>query len=215
MPCFPVRLNLELFELAFHRLNRPRLSVYDPCCGSGFSLTTLGMMKQEKIECLYASDVNPACVEAAQCNTAMLTPEGLTSASEKILSNETASPERKKQLTEARTKLLPYLTNHTLRKEVFPHDILESAPQLPQKIDYIFADIPYGNLTEWTNRAGCDNPSLQFLRNIEKILSTKGIVVISGTKELKLPPDSIKNYTKIDKIRAGKRLIYMLELNSQ
>ncbi len=72
MPCFPVRLNLELFELAYHRIGNPRLSVYDPCCGSGFSLTTLGMMKQEKIEYLCASDVNPACVDAAKCNTAML-----------------------------------------------------------------------------------------------------------------------------------------------
>ncbi len=76
------------------------------------------MMKQEKIEYLCASDVNPACVEAAKCNTAMLTPEGLKSAAEKILHSETASTARKAELKDAVEKLLPYLTNPNIKAEV-------------------------------------------------------------------------------------------------
>ena len=77
MPCFPVRLNLELFERVRHAVGKERISVYDPCCGSGFSLTVLGLMRRERIEWLRGSDVNPACLEAAACNTSLLTREGL------------------------------------------------------------------------------------------------------------------------------------------
>lgn len=32
MPCFPVRLTLELFERAYRLIGKDRISLYDPCC---------------------------------------------------------------------------------------------------------------------------------------------------------------------------------------
>ena len=50
MPCFPVRLNLELFERAYHLLNKDKITVYDPCCGSKeLKIQTEQLRRIEKI----------------------------------------------------------------------------------------------------------------------------------------------------------------------
>ena len=49
MLCFPVRLTLELFGRAKEAVGRDRLRVYDPCAGSGFSLSAMGIAMQREI----------------------------------------------------------------------------------------------------------------------------------------------------------------------
>lgn len=72
MPCFPVRLTLELFERAYRLIGKDKISLYDPCCGNGFSITVLGLMCSDKLAALSGSDISPACVNAARCNASRL-----------------------------------------------------------------------------------------------------------------------------------------------
>ncbi len=110
MPCFPVRLGLELFEIAYRRLGKTKLAVYDPCCGNAFSLTVLGMMKQDKISALYGSDIAPDCVSAATCNLSLITRQGLSEARNTFLSHATVSEERRAQFLSSTEKIMSYLT---------------------------------------------------------------------------------------------------------
>ncbi len=208
MPCFPVRLGLELFERAYQRIGKEKITVYDPCCGSGFSLAVLGMVKQNKIKAIFGSDVDPHCLEAASCNMDMLTREGLLAARDKVLKNENTTESRRDQLNDSVEKLLPYFVNPAIRTTIFHHDILRASPVLPEPADYIFADIPYGMMTNWKTEGTVeDNPIQLFLSHIDPIMAQNGVLVVCGTKGLRI---SSEGYRKIEKIRVGKRLVYVL-----
>ena len=211
MPSFPVRLTLELFERAYRCIGKEKIALYDPCCGSGFSLTVLGMIEQDKIAALYGSDVEPACVEAASCNVSLVKREGLLAAREKLLSKEETSEERRSQLAGSVDRVLPYLVNPAMHTAVFRHDILDSPPSaevLPEKIDCVFADIPYGSMTEWKTAGSCPDPAQTFLENISELLSETGVLILCGTKALKIGSEGFRRRTKFS---VGKRLVYFLE----
>ncbi|MCR4905584.1 MAG: hypothetical protein K6A33_05835 [Clostridiales bacterium] len=205
MPCFPVRLTLELFGRAKEAVGRDRLRVYDPCAGSGYSLSAMGLANQRDIEAIYASDVDPACVEAARCNTSLFTREGLADA-RKRLAERGASAERLAQYDEAVEKILPSLADTPPRVTVFRHDILLSAPDLPEKIDFLFADLPYGIMTEWQTD-GASDPTERFFANVVPLLAPGGVLAVAGRKDLRPPAGS---FQKLDRISAGHRLVWLL-----
>ncbi len=210
MPCFPVRLNIELFERAYRLINKDKINIYDPCCGSAFSLTVLGMMCQPKINCLYGSDINENCIEAARCNMSLIKKEGLLKSTNKFLSEKSATPQRRIELEKSIEKLMPYLVNPEIRFDIFSHDILVNSPDINEKIDYVFADIPYGTMTDWeSDEFLSDKPVDSLLHNIVPILNNNSIVTICGTKDIKIKSDIFR---RVCKIKAGKRLIYMLQL---
>lgn len=167
------------------------------------------MVCQSKISRIYGSDIDQTCLDGAQCNTEMLTEEGLRSAADRLLRDKVTTPERRRQLTEAVEKLLPYLVNPRIQAKIFPHDILSAPPELPEKADYIFSDIPYGIMTDWQIK-GSENsdPVTLFLSHIVPVMSENGILAVCGSKELKIQTEQLR---RIEKIRAGKRLIYLLK----
>ena len=103
---------------------------------------------QNKISSQYGSDIDPNCLEAASCNTAMLTREGMLAARDKFLRNERTTDVRTnmstEQLNESVEKLLPYLNNTAMQSSVFMYDIFSALPSLPEPADYFFTDISYG-----------------------------------------------------------------------
>ncbi|MFK3981017.1 rRNA methyltransferase [Micromonospora sp. NPDC050397] len=77
-PGFPVRLASEVFLRAWHALGQPRpLTVWDPCCGSGYLLTVLGLLHRDKIAGLVASDIADGPLRLARANLALLSAEGM------------------------------------------------------------------------------------------------------------------------------------------
>ncbi len=206
MPCFPVRLTIELFGRARAFVGRERMRVYDPCCGSGFSLSVMGLAVQREIESLHASDVDPECVEAARCNTALLSREGLADARLRLIERG-APPERIAQYDEAAERILPALDEMPPRVNVFRHDILAGPPELPEQADFVFADLPYGIMTEWQSESGVDAPLERFLGNIAPVLAPKSVLAVAGRKDLR--PRS-ERFRKLERISAGHRLVWLL-----
>ena len=164
-------------------------------------------MKKDKIKTLYGSDIEEACLEAARCNLAMLTKEGLISAVDKVLEKEVTGEARRIQLTCSADKILPHLTSPPHCK-VFRHDILSCVPKLSEPIDYVFADIPYGIMTEWRTDSSEADPIQSLVRSIAPIMSDDGVLVICGGKDLRLKSDVIRG---IDKICIGKRLVLVFQ----
>ena len=78
---FPVRLASELFQrcLAVRKcvgLHSP-CTVYDPCCGSGYLLSTLAYLHGQDIRQIIGSDVDEEALGLARRNLALITREGL------------------------------------------------------------------------------------------------------------------------------------------
>lgn len=210
MPCFPVRLTLELFERAYRLIGKDRISLYDPCCGNGFSITVLGLMCSDKLAALSGSDISPACVNAARCNASLLIPRNLLSARDALFSKETTGQERRDQLQESIDQLLRRAGTAELPTDIFQHDILSAPPkQLRGKADLIFADIPYGSMTAWqTETKLTESPVDAFLNNLLPIMHHNSVLIVCGSKSLKIQNE---RFTRLDKLRAGKRLIYLLK----
>ena len=206
MPCFPVRLSLELFGRAREYTRLERLRVYDPCCGSGFSLSAMGLARQRQIAALYASDVDPVCIEAARCNADLLSREGLALARAR-LADRGASEERLAQYDAAVSKILPLLGETPPPVNVFRHDILSSPPALPEPADFVFADLPYGIMTEWKSGDGEADPTERFFQNIAPVLTPRGVLAVAGRKDLR-PPSG--RFRRLERISAGKRLVWLL-----
>lgn len=63
---FPVRLSSEIIQRCFALLeargNKGPYTIYDPCCGGGYLLTTLGFLYHNYFKKIYASDINPQAI---------------------------------------------------------------------------------------------------------------------------------------------------------
>ena len=56
---FPVRLGHEIFNRCLEYSNKKtNIQLYDPLCGSGYMLTTIGLLNHDTISHLYGSDIN-------------------------------------------------------------------------------------------------------------------------------------------------------------
>lgn len=82
---FPVRLQAEIFCRAKQYLPRKTgLTVYDPCCGGGGSLATLGFLFNGEIGTLIGSDVDSGMISCAEKNLSLLSKEGLAARKEEL-----------------------------------------------------------------------------------------------------------------------------------
>jgi len=75
---FPVRLGHEIFNRCLCYVdNKEKVTIYDPMCGSGYFLTTVGLLNFNKISKIYGSDINYEVVKVAEKNLRLLTIEGI------------------------------------------------------------------------------------------------------------------------------------------
>ena len=71
-PAFPVRLANEIFQLSAEACEKighvKPFTIYDPCCGGGYSLTVIGLLNAASVANVLASDVNETALEIAEKN---------------------------------------------------------------------------------------------------------------------------------------------------
>src|SRR5690349_6954969 len=76
-PAFPVRLASEIFQRC-RAISAAQLpSIYDPCCGGAYLLSTLAYLHGKDIRRIVASDVDQSILQTADANLALLTIDGL------------------------------------------------------------------------------------------------------------------------------------------
>lgn len=235
MPNFPVRLNIELFERAYRLIGREKISVYDPCCGNGYSLTTLGFAENDKISFLRGSDIDEKCVEAANANLSLLSAEGIArrvarlrgdaesnraendsikteraksdSTETKRAENDSAGSNRGETNGIAACLRLSELLAHEVDAHAYRQDILTGAPAFIEGTpDYIFADIPYGRMTEWS--APEFSPVERMLDSLCGLMSGETVLAVAGDKGLRLNGGRFK---RLDRLSVGRRLVYILK----
>ncbi|MTI47948.1 MAG: hypothetical protein FH761_08910 [Firmicutes bacterium] len=209
---FPVRLASEIFLRSKNYLeekgNNGKITIYDPCCGGAYLLTTLGFLYGKSFSKIMASDINEEMISLAARNLSLLTEEGMENRIEEIKGyiEEFGKSSHKKALNSGiRLKEMLGGLDKSTTVECFKKDALNNKG-ISNSVDLIMTDIPYGNLVEWSGDEG--NSLEQFLNSMLLNLKPDSIMtIITDKKEI----IKHKGYNRIKHFTIGKRRVSFLE----
>lgn len=181
IPNFSVRLLNEIFSRCLEYTERSTgLTVYDPCCGGGYSLTVLGFCHADRIAGLIGSDIDEAMVSYARKNTGLLTNQGLNN---RILELEEMMQLYHKQ-SHKEALQSAYRWKEQLNKElpavIFQADCTKTLPDMG-RIDVILTDVPYGGLVDWQSKN--TDPLSAMAEQLAKIASPGTVLAVSMDKK--------------------------------
>ena len=176
-PGFPVRLTLELFERARLLTGRSRVGVWDPMCGAGTIVTTLGLARGEAITHILATDISEAATTLAAKNLELLTEDGLLRRARSLAGRSPGRVEAAERLRRRRHGAEPIATRVSVMDATREFD----ADRLPlDGIDVVIADLPYGKQTAWTS--DIRHPSLQMLYQLREQLHDHAVIVLCSNR---------------------------------
>ncbi len=157
MPGFPVRLASEIFQRASEIHGRGgSLTVWDPCCGSGYLLTVMGLLHPGRIHTIVASDVDESALSLAKANLGLLTVDGLSARRQRLLelahthgkpSHHQAAQAAWRLLDRVRAVDTPPAVSTAVADVFDPNELAGALPAVSP--DIVLTDAPYGGLTDW------------------------------------------------------------------
>jgi 23S rRNA (guanine2535-N1)-methyltransferase len=165
-PAFPVRLASEALQRALALLGpaaaRP-LTLWDPCAGSGYLLTVLGLLHRRRLGRVVASDVDEGALQLAAKNLSLLTADGLAARAAELerLGERFGKPGYAASAGAAR-RLAARLAGAggDLPSTVRAASVFEAgelaAVVAGLRPDVVIADVPYGEQTGWRRAGGGD-----------------------------------------------------------
>jgi hypothetical protein len=180
---FPVRLASEIFQRCTEYLIKKGKSVpytiYDPLCGTGYTLTVLGFLHGSSIRTIFASDSDKAALEFANKNLSLLNTEGIDNRIhelEKFIQDYNKISH--KEALESAQRLKSKIQSLSIKTEIFQFNILTDTdlPKQVSEIDLVMADVPYGKLAQWHSMKEESNPIKICLDKIKIRLSSIAIV---------------------------------------
>lgn len=214
-PAFPVRLASELFQQAYAHWLAERgnggCTLFDPCCGGAYHLTTLGLLHSDRIARIIAGDIDPKALELAALNLRLLTETGFQDRVDEITqmyhdygkTSHQDALESAQRIQVARTAEVSF--------SVFQTDALanrsENITDQPA-IDIVFSDVPYGIRSAWAGTSDTQSPLEQFLENLLPLLKPESVVIIAADKSQKIHHPA---YQRIEKFSVGKRQAALLQ----
>ena len=217
-PAFPVRLASEIFQRSLALLGKSKpASLYDPCCGSAYHLAVLGMRHRAQLASIAASDIDPIAARLATRNLCLLTTSGLAQRRQEIMADwhKFGKPSHQAALGSvermaakvANASLLP---THCFVADATNPDTISAA--LPQQVDLVISDLPYGQLSDWQGAAQNDMPIWHLLDQLQPVLHEHSVVALATPKGT---PVAHENYDRCGRFRHGKRLITFLKRGQQ
>lgn len=195
-PAFPVRLADELFLRAAARLPDRPLRLWDPCCGSGYLVTALGL--RHRVERIWASDADPAAVELARRNLRLLTPDGMTAREEELWQRaETFGKPAYASAADAARRLRP---DRVVPAEA---EVADAFHPEPREADVVLTDIPYGERTTWLGDVPGE-PVRALARALSRAVPEEAIVVLCArTRKIDL------GVPARERVRVGTRAAFL------
>jgi 16S rRNA G966 N2-methylase RsmD len=224
-PSFPIRLASEVFQRCLQlgrELGAPDPCVlYDPCCGAAYHLCTLGYLHPEQIDTIIASDIDPDALALARRNLGLLSREGLAQRIAEIeaMSRAFGKQSHAEALGSARLlqgRLDAAGAARPIETRLFLADATDrralTGQLARQRVDIVFADVPYGWHTQWTGRridlAERDrSPLWLMLDALHHVLLQSSIVAVASSKDQRARHPG---YDQLQRHRAGKRQITIL-----
>lgn len=196
-PAFPVRLASELFQRAhgFWAPGEPGkpCDLYDPCCGTGYSLSVLKLLHWSVIGRVTGSDVDEGALELARSNLDLLRPAGINARVRHLAEqvdrfgkeSHVAALESARRL---RAKIERLSAAAPLDAEIKRADALDPGALAAlvgrRGGDIVFADVPYGSATAWhTEEAGSAATATRSFFASLAVATTPGSVVIVAERK--------------------------------
>jgi 23S rRNA (guanine2535-N1)-methyltransferase len=199
---FPVRLGHEIFNRCLQYIdNKEKVTVYDPMCGSGYLLTTVGLLNFNKISKIYGSDINDEVINVARKNLRLLTKEGIKEREFEIQYLLDNYNRESFKIGLQQFKAFNDIVNKDLDFELFKRDLFEESIKFDIKTDIIIMDLPYNNLVQYQG----DYSKNKLEEQIVSLTRKNTIVAIIRNKEQKLSINS--DLQRLEKIKIGKRVI--------
>lgn len=212
MTNFPVRLTQEMYRRALSYSKKDKdIVVYDPCCGTAYILTILGLLNKDTISRLIGSDINEEVLVTAKKNLALLTNEGLEVRKKEIqkMYNEFGKLSHYEAL-ESIDNIRNLIRENESEElyQVFLCDILSKGALVDKafKADIVITDVPYGDKVEWSEKNNTNINAM--LDTLLPILTSDSIVVIASSKNQKIQHEK---YKRLEKNYIGKRKFEILQ----
>ena len=218
---FPVRLSCELFSRCLEQFPEDqKLTLYDPCCGGGYTLTVLGFHFADRLCGIFGSDISMEAVRLARQNLSLLTESALQLRVTQL--EELAAVYGKdshRGACESAERLMKKVMRFTGKIPVSVFQANALAPgrmgEVPASmamgsVDILFADVPYGNLASWAGKndeTQGENPLNTLLDAVGPFVSQKGLVLIASDKGQRVDHSGWK---RVEKSNHGKRRIEVL-----
>ncbi|HJE57070.1 MAG TPA: rRNA methyltransferase [Nocardiopsis listeri] len=201
-PGFPVRLASELLQRAMVHLGDERARLWDPCCGSGYLVTVLGLLHRDLLTHVRASDVDPDAVAIAARNLELLTAEGLAERERELRRSaldfgRVAYVERAEAARDLAAGLAA--TGGDLPHESAVADVFTLTE--PVDADLVVTDVPYGEMTRWEGDIPQD-PVHGLLSSMGRVLPERSVVVVTArTRRVRLP----EGVRALERVKVGNR----------
>ncbi|WP_067832232.1 rRNA methyltransferase [Actinomadura kijaniata] len=185
-PAFPVRLASEIFlrALTLRGGDAPAV-VWDPCCGSGYLLSTLGLLHRAEITSLVASDIDDEALELARENLGLLDPDALEERAKALEDRaERFGKPSYLEAAEAARRLSASLAAQGGRLPTTAHRANVFDPTALRTTlggttpDIVITDIPYGEQTTWQDADGAGVPEM--LRAVASVLTDDAVLAIAA-----------------------------------
>ncbi len=214
---FPVRLASEIYHLCKTILinqgvDKPYV-LYDPCCGGAYLLTSIGFLYGEEIIKIIASDVDETIVPLAKRNLNLISKDGIDSRIREI--QEMIADFGKESHSDAlKSALNLRATLEKMDKSIeikcFVSDVTQNRNLIndAHNVNIIIADLPYGDMVNWTSMQDEKKAVENLLDNVLQIISKKSVVAIISKSKTKIRH---KDYKQVERFVIGKRQITILQ----
>ncbi len=198
-PTFPVRLSLEIYERCLQYCSKKTdISLYDCCCGGGYLLTILGLLKSDSISSLYGSDINSESLKLAEDNLGLLKLPGMSKRRAEVEDlyqkyKKVSHAEALQSIDRMEQRLIKDIKTSVFNRNVFEVSGLSFIP------DIIITDVPYGNMVEWDEGNGDIN---QMMNALASVCGTETIICVCMDKKQKIQTDI---FQRLERQLVGKR----------
>lgn len=212
-PAFPVRLAEEMFLRSAAHLPQRRLALWDPCCGSGYLATVLGLRQRDRLRAVLCTDVDAEAVELVRRNLALLSMAGLAQRRDELrrLFDEHHKAGHA-EAAEASIRLADQLRAgggdlpaRAIRVDVFDPGrlglaVADDAP------DLVVTDMPYGDQARWGGSLPTDvEPLVGLARGLCAVLGDETVIALCG-RARKI---SLAGARALERLRLGNRAVFI------
>lgn len=209
-PAFPVRLASEMFQRGLALSSASTARVWDPCCGSGYLLTTLALMHRTEITEVFGSDVDQAALTLARKNLGLLCEGGLPARAATLRERaERLAKPGYSDIADAADRLarrfvqdggaLPQRAAHA---DVSNPDELRIA-LTGQRPNIVITDIPYGEQTSWLG-PGATRGTEGMLVALREVLDDGTIVAVASRSRYSGTPAGLR---RVGSFKIGTRSV--------
>lgn len=209
-PAYPVRLAQELFLRGLSHLPERPVTLWDPCCGSGYLVTVVGLLGRGHLRAIVASDVSPAAAELAAKNLALLGPGGLSRRAAQLRARSAEFGKAvHAEAAEASDLLARELTEQggPLAASAATADLFDTRSMrriLPAPgPGLVVTDVPYGRQVHWGGAVPVDVDPLQAaVANLCAVLDDHAVLAVTAeTRKIDLGAGSVI----LERFRVGTR----------